>query len=225
MRRDVATLCDRLGYRFNDGLLLESALTHRSAGSRNNERLEFLGDAILSYVISAELYRRFPEADEGSLSRLRASLVKGDTLAELARSLELGEYLQLGSGELKSGGFRRGSILADAFEAILGAIYLDSGIDEVSALVLREFSSRLESASPVAVLKDPKTRLQEYLQARRQPLPEYEVVEVVGAAHAQTFKVSCRVEGIDTPVYAQGGSRRKAEQTAAEEALRLLGNE
>lgn len=221
----VDSLCDKLGYRFKQQELLEQALTHRSVGSTNNERLEFLGDSILSYVISVELFQRFPDVDEGRLSRIRASLVKGDTLALLARELSLGDYLRLGPGEMKSGGFRRSSILADAFEAILGAIYLDSDISVVRQITLRLFGKRLAQVNPDTALKDPKTRLQEFLQSRRLPLPNYEVIKVSGKAHAQTFTVSCDAEGLDEPVVAEGSSRRKAEQTAASLILEKLGCE
>lgn len=214
-----------LGYGFKSVQLLAQALTHRSASSCNNERLEFLGDAVLSCVISTELYNRFSEADEGSLSRLRASLVRGETLAAVARSLALGDYLRLGSGELKSGGFRRESILADAFEAIIGGIYLDGGIESARAFILRLFGERLDKASPVAAAKDPKTRLQEFLQSRRRALPTYTVLAVEGQAHAQKFRVSCEVEGLETAALGEGSSRRKAEQAAAREALKALGHD
>lgn len=225
MRGDLERLSRTIGHSFGDGGLLESAVTHRSAGSGNNERLEFLGDAILNFVISAEIYERFPEADEGSLSRLRAALVKGETLAKVARGLELGEHLRLGPGELKSGGFRRESILADAFEAVIGAVYLDSGIDIARELILRLFDARLDRVSPTVVLKDPKTRLQEHLQSRRMPLPNYNVLTIDGEAHAQKFTVTCEVSCLDVPVEGEGSSRRKAEQAAAHEALRRLGYE
>jgi ribonuclease-3 len=205
--------------------LLQRALRHRSIGSDNNERLEFLGDAILSYVISVELFQRFPEVDEGRLSRLRASLVKGDTLAVVARELSLGDYLQLGPGELKSGGFRRSSILADAFEALLGAIYLDSDIATVQRVTLRLFNDRLLAISPETALKDPKTRLQEYLQSRQFPLPDYEVTQISGKAHAQTFTVRCRIEALQMEVGAEATSRRKAEQLAAKLILEKLDSE
>lgn len=215
-------LCRKLDYRFSDEALLEQALTHRSVGKHNNERLEFLGDSILSFVISTDLYQRFPEIDEGRLSRIRASLVKGETLAKLAAELSLGDYLHLGSGELKSGGFRRASILADALESIFGAVYLDSDIATIERLILHLFENRLQQLDPGMALKDPKTRLQEYLQAQQQPLPIYEVVEVRGKSHNQHFTVSCRVETLPEAVLAEGSSRRKAEQQAAEEALRQL---
>jgi len=215
LTEDLGRLCTRIGYQFEQYELLQRALSHRSIGGGNNERLEFLGDSILSYVISVELYRRFSEMDEGGLSRVRASLVKGETLAQLARNLELGDYLRLGPGELKSGGFRRSSILADAFEAILGAVFLDSDIHSVQRVILQLFSERLDNIDPTTALKDPKTRLQEFLQSRQMPLPNYEVVEITGKAHAQTFTVRCYVEGLDMSVAAEGNSRRKAEQQAA----------
>jgi len=211
-----------LGYGFKDPDLLRCALTHRSFGSRHNERLEFLGDAILSFVVSSELYVRFPSLDEGRLSRLRASLVKGDALAELARQLNLGDYLQLGSGELKSGGYRRASILADALEAIIGAVYLDGGIDAARRLILTLYGDDLDKMSPAENLKDPKTQLQEFLQSRRLPLPQYEVISVTGEAHDQTFVVHCTVGGLPEPTEGVGASRRRAEQAAAEAALNQL---
>ncbi len=221
MREALGRLCASLGYSFSNLELLETALSHRSTGSRNNERLEFLGDSILSYVIAAELYRRFPEADEGGLSRLRALLVKGVTLAELARELDLGAYLHLGPGELKSGGRRRDSILADAFEAVLGAVYLDSDIERVRELILGLFEQRLNQSSPEDALKDPKTRLQEYLQARRHELPTYTVEEESGEAHAKHFVVSCCIDGVGES-RGEGTSRRKAEQAAAALLLKEL---
>ncbi len=225
MTSDVTKLCGRLGYEFRQPELLQRALSHRSVGSDNNERLEFLGDSILSYVISVDLFQRFPKIDEGGLSRLRASLVKGDTLAQLARELLLGDYLRLGPGELKSGGFRRSSILADAFEALLGAIYLDSDIGTVQRIILQLFQPRLAAVNPDTALKDPKTRLQEFLQSRQLALPSYEVTKIDGKAHAQTFTVSCRIEGLDEAVVAEGSSRRKAEQTAAKLILDKLDSE
>lgn len=224
MRQSHDKLERQLDYHFNNKTLLESALTHRSVGANNNERLEFLGDSILSYVISTWLYHRFPNADEGSLSRLRAALVKGETLAVMGRELALGDYLRLGSGELKSGGFRRDSIIADAFEALLGAIFLDSDIETIEQLILRLFTDRLAAVTPETSLKDPKTRLQELLQADRLPLPDYEVVEVEGKAHEQKFTVRCRIDGIEHDLIGIGRSRRKAEQAAALEALKVLDN-
>lgn len=212
----------RIGYRFHDTALLESALTHRSASKDHYERMEFLGDAVLNLVISDELYRRFPHATEGELSRLRAHLVKGESLSNIASELALGEYLRLGSGELKSGGFRRKSILADVLESIIGAIYLDAGFAETQRFILRVFTDRVDSVGEVKELKDPKTRLQEYLQAQSLALPIYEVVKTSGQAHNQTFEVSCQVSLLANPVHANGSSRRKAEQAAAEHVLELL---
>lgn len=214
-----------LDYAFDDQSLLQQALTHRSAGSRNNERLEFLGDAILGGVIAAELYRRYPGAKEGELSRLRANLVRRESLAEIAQTLDLGSYLTLGTGERKSGGHRRDSILSDTVEALLGAIFLDSDFTVCQSCIVRLFSARLNSLSEVASLKDAKTRLQEYLQSRHQPLPEYTVKAVSGEAHAQFFRVECVVDDIGlSPGKGQGSSRRQAEQNAAEDLLtRLVG--
>ncbi len=215
-------LLRRLNYQFNDISLAELALTHRSVSSKNNERLEFLGDAILGFVIADALYRRFPDAQEGALSRLRSSLVKGVTLAEVARELDMGDYLVLGSGELKSGGFRRDSILACALEAMIGAVYLDGGEAPCRALLLRLFESRLQSSSPDSVEKDPKTQLQEYLQGLGQPLPEYHLLKVEGEHHEQTFYVECCAQGLGEAVQGCGAGRRKAEQQAAKRALELL---
>ncbi len=222
MSESAAGLSRRLGYQFTRMTLLEDALTHRSAGSRNNERLEFLGDAILNFTIAAELYQRSDQADEGELSRLRASLVNAQALAKLSRGLNIGECLTLGSGELKSGGYRRESILADALEAIFGAVYLDGGFEACRNLILRLYQNTLNDLPAAADLRDPKTQLQEFLQSRKRSLPSYQVIEVSGAAHAQTFIVECRAEGLPEPSRGQGSSRRKAEQEAASNALRLL---
>jgi ribonuclease-3 len=212
-----------LGYRFQDAQLLQQALTHRSAGSRNNERLEFLGDAILGSVIAAELYRCYPQAREGKLSRLRSTLVRRESLAKIAQELRLGDYLQLGAGERRSGGHSRDSILSDALEAIFGAIYLDSDFATVRERILLLFRERLQSVSEVTTLKDSKTRLQEYLQAQRKPLPTYAVTQVSGEAHDQLFRVSCSVAGLDVePGQGSGSSRRLAEQAAAEDLLARL---
>lgn len=212
----------RLGHAFRDAAHIELAVRHRSAGGKHNERLEFLGDGLLNFVIADELYKRRPRATEGELSRYRASLVREDTLAELAGDLQLGDFLVLGSGELKSGGFRRNSTLADAFEAIIGAVYLDSGFESARDLILRLYHERLEHLPAQAGQKDPKTRLQEWLQARQRQLPEYEVTDTIGQAHAQTFVVQCRVEGLPEPTRGRGTSRRRAEQAAAEAALEQL---
>ncbi|HEY5603960.1 MAG TPA: ribonuclease III [Gammaproteobacteria bacterium] len=218
----VTKLSKKLHYTFSDPTLLTEAVTHRSKHSINNERLEFLGDSILGYVISAELFQRFPEAREGELTRGRAVLVKGETLAELALEMDLGDYLFLGPGELKSGGHRRKSILADAVEAIIGAIYLDGGLDAARQFILAVYAELLPALSLVEVNKDPKTQLQEYLQARKQPLPSYEVVTTSGSDHEQIFEVSCKVSILPRLIKGIGRSRRKAEQEAAGKALKQL---
>ncbi len=219
---DIARLQKLLGYRFGDPKLLKLALTHRSAGSRNNERLEFLGDSIVNHVIAEALYHRFPDAAEGEMSRMRASLVKGETLAEIARELSLGEFLQLGAGERKSGGHRRSSILADALEAVAGAILLDSDTAHCRAAILTWIDSRLQVLSVSSDNKDAKTRLQEYLQGRNYPLPEYDLLDVEGSEHARQFQVACRLSRPRLVARGQGSSRRKAEQDAAASALERL---
>jgi ribonuclease-3 len=222
----LVALCKKIGYSFSNLELLEAAVTHRSKAVMNNERLEFLGDAILNFTIAAELYSRFPKATEGDLTRMRARLVRGETIAELAKEQSLGEYLNLGVGELKTGGHQRESILADAIEAIIGAIYLDSNIEICRQQVLRWYGARLESLIPGNFEKDPKTRLQEYLQARHAPLPEYQVLEIVGDDHNPTFKVQCTVSLLEKPYEGLANNRRKAEQSAAEATLKdLLRNE
>ncbi len=225
MNSQIAKLEKKIGYSFNSADLLNLALTHRSANSQHNERLEFLGDSILSFVIADELYHRFPKINEGDMSRMRATLVRGQTLAELGREFELGDYLKLGPGELKSGGYRRDSILADAVEAIIGASYLDSNVEVVRDVVLSWYQSRLEAIKPGISQKDPKTQLQEFLQGRRKPLPVYTVDKIKGEAHNQEFTVSCDIAGVSTPVIGKGTSRRKAEQSAAELALGVLIND
>lgn len=209
----------QLDYTFKNEALLTEALTHRSAAAVNNERLEFLGDGILNFIIAASLFESYPEIDEGDLSRLRASLVNKDSLADIAKSLELGNYIVLGSGELKSGGRRRGSILADAVEAILGAVYIDSGFDTCRDLILHLYEDKLRNIPDIQELKDPKTRLQELLQSRRYPLPVYSVLEVSGKAHNQMFKVECSIEDLGCITTSEGKSRRKAEQAAAKLAI------
>lgn len=214
---------DALGYRFQDDGLLELALTHRSASSGNNERLEFLGDAVLGLVVAESLYGEHPEADEGTLSRLRARLVRRETLEEVARELGLGELVRLGSGELRSGGHRRGSILANSLEAVFGAVFLDGGWQATRKVVLKLLSPRLAALDSDDDLRDPKTRLQEYLQGRGHSLPSYAVESVSGSGHARHFAVVCRLETPGIEVHGEGTSRRAAEQQAAEEALRALG--
>lgn len=215
-------LCQKLQVNFQDPALLQQALTHRSADPKNNERLEFLGDAILSLVIAEALFMRFPQVKEGKLSRLRASLVRGETLAELGRELNLGEVLVLGPGELKSGGFRRESILADTVEALFAAVYLDSGYEPVRQLIMRLYDERLHSIDVSEAVKDPKTRLQELLQSRKLPLPIYIVKELKSDQQQPVFEASCQVSLLDKLVIAQGSSHRKAEKRAAERALTLI---
>lgn len=224
MNSPISKLETKLGYQFDNAELIHLALTHRSASGKHNERLEFLGDSILSFVIADELYHRFPKVNEGDMSRMRATLVRGNTLAELGREFQLGDYLKLGPGELKSGGFRRDSILADAVEAIIGAVYLDSDIEVARKIILSWYASRLDAIEPGVSQKDPKTRLQEFLQGRRKPLPVYTVTKIKGEAHNQEFTVSCEIAGAEQPIIGMGTSRRKAEQSAAEAALETLNN-
>lgn len=222
MRQPVAQLTQRLGYDFRTRELLEQALTHRSAKAPHNERLEFLGDAVLGLVVADALYKRFPDATEGQLSRLRASLVRKDALATAAKALDLGSYLQLGAGELRSGGHARASILADALEALFAAVYLDTGMDEARRLILALLQSRMDTMTLDSCRKDAKTRLQEYVQARQLGLPRYEIVSVEGAAHEQRFACRCSVEDLGIEAVADGASRRRAEQAAAAEVLRRV---
>ena len=223
MNNPLLKLSQRIDYTFRDTSLIELALTHRSCGGKNNERLEFLGDSIVNLVIAEALFLKFPEAKEGKLSRLRARMVKGVTLAELARHYGLGDFLHLGTGEMKSGGHRRESILADTVEAIIGAIYLDSDMDTVKEKILQWYDSRLMELSLDDPLKDPKTRLQEHLQGKQLPLPKYDVLSIEGSAHEQIFKIKCVVKDIEKSIVGLGASRRIAEQEAAAQALKLLG--
>jgi ribonuclease-3 len=217
-------LSESIGYRFRQGELLEQALTHRSySRNLNNERLEFLGDSVLSLIISNYIYRRFDAASEGKLSRIRASLVKRDTLAGVARAIELGDCIRLGGGELKSGGFRRASILSDALEALIAAIYLDSDYAQAEKAVLRLFRDRLQSLDVSSNLKDAKTRLQEYLQGQQRELPVYEVSQTSGKSHEQVFTVRCELADLDLRSQGKGGSRKQAEQQAARKLLDQLG--
>jgi ribonuclease-3 len=225
LRPSTDILCRALGYRFADQGLLEQALTHRSAGGLNNERLEFLGDSILGFVIANELYARFETASEGQLSRLRASLVKRDTLAKIARQFALGDYLNLGPGELRSGGQARASILSDTLEAILAAIYLDSEYATTRQVILTLFKARLEKLDLDAQQKDPKTRLQELLQARKIALPGYEIIETSGTPHDQLFVVRCVISELKLEKQGRGSSRRRAEQEAASNLLQELEND
>jgi len=214
---------DGFGHRFADPALLRQALSHRSVGHANNERLEFLGDSLVGAIIAELLCDRFPKANEGQLTRLRASLVRRESLAEQARQLDFGDHLRLGPGELKSGGFRRESILADAFEALVGAIYLDAGWDACRDWLRRRFEPLLDGVDPRHVA-DAKSRLQEWAQGRNRPLPEYVLIDNAGLAHSQSFQIECRLD--DGQVSAgQAGTRKKAEQQAALEMLKLLGLE
>lgn len=213
---------ESIGHQFLNISLLEQAITHRSHNSQHNERLEFLGDSVLNFVVASLLYQRFVGIDEGDLSRLRANLVKQATLAEIAQRLSLSEYLRLGEGELKSGGFKRPSILADALEAVFAAVYLDGGFDAAERAVTRQFESLLTNVDPKTLGKDPKTLLQEILQSRRLDLPQYTVIATHGAAHDQIFDVECRIEKLDITVAANGSSRRAAEQAAALQAIEIV---
>jgi len=219
----LAKLEQKLGYQFTEQRLLEQALTHRSCKGQHNERLEFLGDAVLGLVIAEALFQSHPKTREGDLTRMRASLVKGVTLAEIAKELDIASHLRLGPGELKSGGARRESIQADAVEAVLGAIYLDAGLEACRGRILHWFASRLAIIEP-GVQKDSKTKLQEYLQGRRLALPQYDVIEILGEAHDQTFTVQCTVTGF-AAVTASGSSRRKAEQDCALQILEQLNHD
>ncbi|MDD5228915.1 MAG: ribonuclease III [Methylococcales bacterium] len=225
MTKKPEVLSRKLGLVFNDPQLFIRALTHRSVSANNNERLEFLGDAILGFVIAEQLYNLFPQAPEGVLSRLRASLVNQRSLAELARQHNLGDYLLLGSGELKSGGFRRDSILSDAVEAIIAALFQDQGMAACQKWVAELFAEKLKNSSLNSGQKDPKTRLQELMQAKQLDLPQYELLTASGLAHEQTFKVQCKISLLPTPSIGSGVTRKGAEQSAAEILLELLAKE
>lgn len=212
----------RIGHRFRSPELLQQALRHRSAGSPHNERLEFLGDALVNLVVAEALYERWPKADEGTLTRARASLVRESSLAEVARALGLGDLLELGPGEMKSGGHRRDSILADAVEAVVGAIHLDAGFEACRAAVLPWFEPGLAELPTGKAEKDPKTRLQEWLQARQRPRPAYRLVETLGDDHARVFRVVCETTEPAHEAFAEGSSLRAAEQLAAERVLAML---
>lgn len=225
VKPNLKLLQKKLNYQFNDLEHLVLALTHRSASHQHNERMEFLGDAILGNIIAIKLYEMFPKADEGELSRLRSFLVKEKALFEIAQTLELGDFLNLGSGELKSGGFRRASILSDAFEAIIAAIYLDSDFSTTQHFILAIYQDKLASLSLDMAKKDPKTRLQEWLQAKNLDVPHYQVVREDGKDHAKIYWVDCQVNYQKIQTQGQGASRRKAEQDAAEKVLEQLLNE
>ncbi|MBT8145381.1 MAG: ribonuclease III [Gammaproteobacteria bacterium] len=224
MNPDREQVENSLGYSFKDPVLLSQALTHRSAGKTHNERLEFLGDAILDLVIAERLFAIYPKATEGELSRMRANLVNGDVLAEIATELGLGQHLQLGAGERKSGGKRRVSILADAVEAVIAAVYLEGGLREAAATIDRLYAGRISAKDISKPRKDSKTRLQELMQAKGLPLPIYQVKGVSGEAHDQTFTVECQVASLEHPQSGTGKSKRIAEQQAADQVLSALEN-
>lgn len=216
---DYGPLQRKLGYSFSQASLLQQAVTHRSHAAPHNERVEFLGDSVLNCCIAHDLYQRFPDLKEGELSRVRANLVRQETLAELAQRLDLGAYLRLGEGELKSGGFRRPSILADGLEALLGAVFLDGGFAAAQSVIRGLYASLLEHLNPETLGKDPKTLLQELLQGRKLPLPRYAVVATKGAAHNQQFQVECQIPQLAIRTTGFGASRRIAEQEAAQLAF------
>lgn len=216
------SLQKRLGYWFKKQDLLKQALTHRSYGSHNNERLEFLGDGVLNFIVAEQLFQRFPKLSEGDLSRLRAQLVKEATLFEIAKGFNLGDLLNLGEGELKSAGWRRPSILSDALEAVIGATYLDGGFASAQTMVLQLYADKLESIDPKVIDKDAKSKLQEYLQSKKIDLPQYSVSSIEGEAHAQTFSVTCVIEKLNISTIGEGTSRRVAEQQAAKIALNQI---
>jgi ribonuclease-3 len=218
----MAVTRPRIDHEFRRPELLQHALTHRSYGASHNERLEFVGDAVLNCVVGAALYERFPALSEGDLSRVRASLVNQDMLARVARGLDLGRDIRLGEGELRSGGADRPSILADALEAIFGAVFVDGGFEAARRVIVDCYGDVLAAADPALLGKDPKTRLQEWLQGRRLPVPEYVVILTTGEAHAQTFEVECRIPALDIVTLGRGSSRRAAEQAAAELALERI---
>ncbi len=218
----IDALQRRLAYTFSQSQLLNQALTHRSYASTNNERLEFLGDGVLNFIVAHQLYQRFPKLPEGDLSRLRAQLVKEATLFEIAQTLELGDLLRLGEGELKSAGWRRPSILSDALEAIIGACYLDGGFDAAEAMVLELYTERLEKIDPTVIDKDAKSKLQEYLQGKKIALPNYDITSIEGEAHAQTFNVRCTIAQLNIEALGEGTSRRNAEQAAAKSVLEQI---
>ncbi|MDA9347952.1 ribonuclease III [Porticoccaceae bacterium] len=224
MASNAKQLQDRLQYQFSDPQLLTLALSHRSCGSNNNERLEFLGDAVLGMAISSFLFKRFPEAREGDLSRIRSQLVRAESLAEIARELDLGPELLLGPGEMKSGGHRRDSILGDTVEALLGAVFLDQGLVAVEACIQNWFSASLNTLTLDTPVKDAKTALQEWLQARGKPLPEYLVVKTEGEDHSRLFTMSCTIDAVEETAQATASSRRKAEQLVAEKLVKKLEN-
>ena len=220
--KQLKTLEKSIKYKFKDISLLELAMTHRSHSGKNNERLEFLGDSILNFIVADLLFQKFTDLDEGDLSRLRSQLVKEEPLSKLGNSLNIGDFLNLGVGELKSSGWRRPSILADAFEALIGAIFIDGGMKAAHKFVEDSFNELIDKINPKEIHKDPKTILQEFLQAQKVPLPIYEVITVEGEAHNQLFSVSCSVSKFDVKAEGGGRSRKIAEQAAAKEAMATI---
>jgi ribonuclease III len=218
----IGHLIEHIGYQFNTPALLSQALTHRSFSANNNERLEYLGDGALNFIIAHQLYMRFSHLPEGDLSRLRAQLVKESTLCEIAQDLNIGQFLKLGEGEIKSAGFKRPSILADALEAIVGAVYIDGGFLAAVTVVLKLFKEKLALIDPKIIDKDAKSQLQEYLQGKKIDLPDYIVVSIEGEAHAQTFKIECAIKKLNINSVGEGTSRRIAEQQAAQLALNQI---
>jgi ribonuclease-3 len=218
----LSTLQSAIGYTFNSAALIQQAVTHRSFSGNNNERLEFLGDSVLNFIVAHQLYLSFPKLPEGDLSRLRAQLVKESSLCEIALTLSLKDHLKLGEGELKSAGWRRPSILADALEAIVGAVYLDGGFAAAETVVLKLFDQKLSTIDPKAIDKDAKSQLQEYLQSKKIELPDYVVVSIEGEAHAQSFKVECVINKLNITTLGEGTSRRNAEQQAAQLAMEKI---
>lgn len=221
----MKALTERLGYTFKQPALLRQALTHRSYSAANNERLEFLGDGVLGCVIASQLYQRFPQTAEGDLSRLRSHLVKESTLSELATALDIGSNLKLGDGEMKTAGWRRPSVLADAMEALIGAVYLDGGFAAAEALILRLYDGRFGALDPKTLGKDPKTLLQEHLQAQKIALPQYTVLATEGEAHCQTFRVECYIPALNLRTQGEAGNRRAAEQNAAQAAYESINHD
>ena len=219
-----STLSKILKYQFNDKELLRQALTHRSVSRKNNERLEYLGDSIVNFVVAEILFKQFENTPEGQLSRMRANLVKKESLAQIAKQLQLGDYLHLGGGELKSGGYRRESILADTLEALIAAIYLDANLEICKNTITHWFTEKLTTISSNDSHKDAKTELQEYLQARKLPLPIYKIIKTIGDEHNQIFYISCQIPGIERQTFGQGENHRRGEQIAAAQLLAELKN-
>ena len=222
--KTLSAVYSAIGYKFQQPELVLRALTHKSAREKNNERLEFLGDSVLGMIVSLELFSRFANANEGQLTRARSKIVRQDSLAESARRIGLGTFLYLGEGELRSGGWQRSSILADAVEALIGAVYIDGGFNSCHEMVTKLLTHSIEKANPDTIGKDAKTELQEYVQGKGIELPEYKVDEVTGPSHSQVFTVSCTVDALNKTEMAQGSSKRSAEQAAARKILKLLEN-